>query len=62
MPEAAAQVRPPTSINTEPALAAVNNPRLSLDTMSEIVTAAAPIGAHPITDAVRAAMATSLRG
>ena len=30
--------------------------------MSEIVTAAAPIGAHPITDAVRAAMATSLRG
>ena len=30
--------------------------------MSEIVTAAAPVGAHPITDAVRAAMATSLRG
>jgi tyrosyl-tRNA synthetase len=30
--------------------------------MSEIVTSAAPPGAPPITDAVRAAMATSLRG
>ena len=29
--------------------------------MSEIVTAAAPAGAHPITDAVRAAMAVSLQ-
>ena len=55
------------SINTDPGLGAVKNPRPTQDSMSAIVTAAAPPGLslppeHPITDAVRAAMATSQRG
>jgi len=50
------------SINTKLIVALVKNPRPSLDTMSETVTNTAPPGAHPITDAVRTAMAVSLRG